>query len=490
MATHSIALRDRKGNVVALAVVSNCDYDRVSSYRWHRVKGRRTFYASAKVEGKETRMHQLLMGKAPEGHVIDHANINGLDNTRPNLRFLTRPQNAQNTADRPRRSKYRGVSWSKIGQKWGARCGKHNFGFFHDEERAGRAYDRGALSLYGAQAKVNGLLTGEEVEHVLAHPEDNGRVKRKQRGLPLGVTLRKGEKTYLAKLSYNKQLIIIGRFQTVEAASEAVTAKKKELRDAEMAAHYALPVQRNAEGVAIIPIRNAAKEVVEYALVSDGDWHRFMLTAWSFSDGYPVGNFEGKSGPMHRLVLPDSDMVDHINHVRHDNRRPNLRTTDYSGNGQNKPKREGCASKYIGVEAHGQYWCATIQKDHKKCFLGSFLTEEEAARAYNKRAKELYDRPMLNDVANAPEAATVSATLEGPGMRKRIGATSQYLGVSRSHTKWAVEIMVDSKKVRIGRFAEELDAARAYNAAVTKYGLEKRLNNVQCAPECPQTLPS
>lgn len=55
-------------------------------------------------------------------------------------------------------------------------------------------------------------------------------------------------------------------------------------------------------------------------------------------------------------------------------------------------------NKYRGVEKRpcGSF-TATIKKNHKKYYLGSFSVEEDAARAYDKKAVELFgDKAVLN----------------------------------------------------------------------------------------------
>lgn len=42
------------------------------------------------------RLHTFIIGKPPDGLVIDHINGNGLDNRRENLRFVTPKENARN----------------------------------------------------------------------------------------------------------------------------------------------------------------------------------------------------------------------------------------------------------------------------------------------------------------------------------------------------------------------------------------------------------
>lgn len=58
-------------------------------------------------------------------------------------------------------------------------------------------------------------------------------------------------------------------------------------------------------------------------------------------------------------------------------------------------------SGYKGVRKIKNRWTARISTDGKEFFLGSFLTKEEAALAYNKKAKELFgDFSCLNEINN------------------------------------------------------------------------------------------
>ena len=115
----------------------------------------------------------------------------------------------------------------------------------------------------------------------------------------------------------------------------------------------------------------------------------------------------GKKPKMHRLImsrilgreLNKSELVDHINGNGLDNRRENLRIVTNSQNHMNKKKPNGSyTSIYKGVYKDSRLarngkirWASSIKKSGtKKEFLGRHDTEEEAARAYDKRAKELF----------------------------------------------------------------------------------------------------
>ncbi len=97
------------------------------------------------------------------------------------------------------------------------------------------------------------------------------------------------------------------------------------------------------------------------------------------------------------LDVPNGIIVDHINGDTLDNRKSNLRVVTKSQNAQNsrKPVRaKGTTSKYKGVnwDKTRNCWRASIQMS-----LGRFSSELEAAKAYDKKAKELFgDFARLN----------------------------------------------------------------------------------------------
>jgi len=112
---------------------------------------------------------------------------------------------------------------------------------------------------------------------------------------------------------------------------------------------------------------------------------------------------------MHRIILnaPSNMEVDHINHNTLDNRKENLRICTKSQNHMNQKHRKNAISRYKGVNLAKkeyknkvyQYWAAHIRINGKLVFLGHFKSEIQAAKAYDKAAKELFGEfALLNEV--------------------------------------------------------------------------------------------
>ena len=154
------------------ALVDDEDAERLNEYRWHRVVGKNTTYASRiygpKGKQKHIGMHTQITGN----ELTDHINGNGLDNRRENLRCCTQQQNTYNRIKQRSNtsSTYKGIYWNKRGQKWQA-CvqvpvvsgggRRKSLGYFADEIEAARAYDAAAREYYGEFAALNFPRPGE-----------------------------------------------------------------------------------------------------------------------------------------------------------------------------------------------------------------------------------------------------------------------------------------------------------------------------------------
>jgi hypothetical protein len=147
-----------------MALVDDHDYERLMSIGpWYAHKGKHTWYAVRRFNGLDGRrhvwgMHAVLLGTRGTKIIGDHADGNGLNNQRSNLRRATPAQN--NANKRKQRngitSKYRGVSTHKRRPgKYRAVCGHTELGFFDTPEAAARAYDEAAKQKFGAFAALN-----------------------------------------------------------------------------------------------------------------------------------------------------------------------------------------------------------------------------------------------------------------------------------------------------------------------------------------------
>lgn len=140
--------------------------------------------------------------------------------------------------------------------------------------------------------------------------------------------------------------------------------------------------------------RFAKVDLDDYIWLSQFRWHCKTNTNSIYAVRTISENGKSKRIYMHRLIAdtPDNLVCDHINHAGLDNRRSNLRNCTLKQNNANSRSAASSSSKYKGVSwctAKGK-WAAYIKKDDRQFFLGHFSSETAAAKAYDKKAKELF----------------------------------------------------------------------------------------------------
>lgn len=142
------------------------------------------------------------------------------------------------------------------------------------------------------------------------------------------------------------------------------------------------------DGAAVIPLSGAD---FPFALVDAEEYPRLIHFKWRIMVtcglAYAMRSVGGKSMLMHREIMsaPSGLQVDHINRNGLDNRRSNLRlcsATENAGNTTKSRKLRG-ASRFKGVHLTRDGTIAVCAKVR----LGTFPTEEAAARAYDDAAR-------------------------------------------------------------------------------------------------------
>lgn len=160
--------------------VDDGDYGLLMQYRWRVSEHAGTAtkrpngpYAVTTIKESDGRkrtvgMHALLTGSP----LTDHADHDGLNNQRYNLRPATRGQNRQNALGRKvAASRFKGVQWCRRRRLWEARIGlgdrkARSLLFTSNQIEAAYAYDAAARELFGEFACTN--FPGEPTEAMRA----------------------------------------------------------------------------------------------------------------------------------------------------------------------------------------------------------------------------------------------------------------------------------------------------------------------------------
>jgi hypothetical protein len=147
------------------ALVDDEDYEDLIQFKWYAHRCGNIFYAARTIRiGKRQtveRMHRrILKLKTGDSKHTDHANRNGFDNQKKNIRICTKKENCRNRLkSRNNTSGFKGVFWYKPTKKWRAQIQinyKHkHLGYFGSKIEAAKAYNNAAIKYFGKFANLN-----------------------------------------------------------------------------------------------------------------------------------------------------------------------------------------------------------------------------------------------------------------------------------------------------------------------------------------------
>ncbi len=164
-------------------------------------------------------------------------------------------------------------------------------------------------------------------------------------------------------------------------------------------------LKKNEKHISLTRGLFAVVDGCDYELLSEHKWYA-LNSKWGFraARSCRIGG-KKRCVLMGRQILGlrygDKLQADHINHNTLDDRRCNLRTCTNQENSYNRRCHKNSSSKYKGVSWYGAYekWMGYIRSGGKNVFLGYFLAEDDAARAYNSTAQRLHgEHAHLNTI--------------------------------------------------------------------------------------------
>lgn len=236
------------------ALVDDADYEELMKHKWFAMRckkhGKEIIYAARKAGQDRLFMHRVLMN-APDGHLVDHRNFDGLDCRRENLRLATYSQNGMNRRiDSRNKTGATGITLCKRSGKWKVsicvRGNKIHLGVhasFEDALKARQAAEKehfGSFANPAASAPTEGRIITNTLIAAQIQNEPRKVDHRSKSGVT-GVTFNSRTNQWQVQISDSGSRRHIGWFRDKEAAIAArkqaedeINARKQPLQEIEL----------------------------------------------------------------------------------------------------------------------------------------------------------------------------------------------------------------------------------------------------------------
>lgn len=233
------------------------------------------------------------------------------------------------------------------------------------------------------------------------------------------------------------------------------------------------------DGYCHVPLANGKGEAIcDAEFIDEVNKYNWNI----HSKGYACTHVEKRQIFLHRFVfvlkfneIKNGFCLDHANRVKLDNRILNLRLVTNQQNSMNQERRTG---NFKGVSFYKKTnkYVAKIYVNNKNVHLGSFDKEEDCAFTYDIAAYHYFKEFA---VLNFPEKINEYKTLSpSKFLFKNSKASSKFAGVCffKGARKFHAYVIVDSKKIHIGSFENEEQAAKVRDLFIIKNNLNRKLN--------------
>lgn len=209
------------------AMVSDCDFEWLSAFKWFAVKNPNgNVYAMRRIKKglPHMPMHRQILELVDPKILGEHADGNGLNNQRDNLRPANKSQNAMNNKRYiTSKTGFKGVSWSEKIKKYRAYIVKDYkqkaLGTSECPETCARTYNKAAREMFKEFALLNDVKDGPLCEAVIVFRNNTTGFR--------GVL--KSGKCFVAHMGVGKQKAYLGTYATAEEAAFKYNVEAKKL---------------------------------------------------------------------------------------------------------------------------------------------------------------------------------------------------------------------------------------------------------------------